>query len=775
MRYRPPSNRWDVQFEVDYEQNLKDIEKDITGVQKQIDIAVVEGDSSPAADQARVDANGNVKSSLKTRLDDDYLEVTTQLTGMSEQKADQAYVDTKFGSMGNIKTFKGSCLFSALPTSGMSVDDYWYVTDKSTNYCYNGTSWVDIGNNLNIGEGTIQPKMMGFKSYPFVETAKLFNNVSTQGFYSDAVISISIVNADISKKYYVSDFWNNHAVNKNRCFTVKSSDGSIVYNFTGSASSTGIETIKVSHSNGSQLVAVINWGRVITQTSNYTFANTELSSIIARPKPEDGSIEFTKLAGKNTYDSTKVTDNSYIIGYNTTSFSPNIGSDPNRLVYTDTIPNNKIKLPYYPTMNNCTFLFGKAGIYDKVIGNSSLTTSTYVTLQSDNTSYVLDCIALIAEGYDTMKITFLKNNIPPYVKEYGVVPNDFTESTKGLIKNINPKKILLPSKIRIKVGTSFNIYLNNIIRFGDTYDFYRFYSTYPSYFIPRTKKHLEVSPQAVADYSWRLTAYDRNPLYGSITKNIDVKHVAANSGDNTTKKVMFLGDSMTNAAQYTQFVLDKFNAAAELMNIELIGTRGTGFNKHEGRSGWRAWEYVNLQTGEYGELINNPFFNPSTSKFDFSYYMSNNGFSGVDIVCINLGTNDVSRTNHNADSDITDSYTYMINSIKAYNPNVKILLWLPPVRAQFTYLSPEQKDTALRATELLINTFDNREGENIYLVPVYLNVDPENDYATTSLPLSNGSSKTYEYPSDIIHPATIGYQHIADVIYPYLKYVGGLS
>jgi hypothetical protein len=71
-------------------------------------------------------------------------------------KADKTYVDTKFGSMGNTKTFKGSCTFAALPTSGMNVDDYWYVTDQTTNYCYNGTSWVNIGNNLNVGSGSIK-------------------------------------------------------------------------------------------------------------------------------------------------------------------------------------------------------------------------------------------------------------------------------------------------------------------------------------------------------------------------------------------------------------------------------------------------------------------------------------------------------------------------------------------------------------------------------------------------------------------------------------------
>ncbi|WEA47294.1 GDSL-type esterase/lipase family protein [Priestia aryabhattai] len=104
MRYRAPNNAWDEQFEINYEQNLKDIEKDIisaedvanvakevsdsalavanqsnskseqavtkaNSVQEQFNQAVIEGDSSVEAAQARVDENGNVFDTLKAHLD----------------------------------------------------------------------------------------------------------------------------------------------------------------------------------------------------------------------------------------------------------------------------------------------------------------------------------------------------------------------------------------------------------------------------------------------------------------------------------------------------------------------------------------------------------------------------------------------------------------------------------------------------------------------------------------------------------------------------------
>lgn len=72
-------------------------------------------------------------------------------------KATKEYVDTKFGSIGETRIFKGSCTGAELAgKTGMLVDDYWYISDLNTNKCYNGTSWVDIGNSLNKSDTTLQ-------------------------------------------------------------------------------------------------------------------------------------------------------------------------------------------------------------------------------------------------------------------------------------------------------------------------------------------------------------------------------------------------------------------------------------------------------------------------------------------------------------------------------------------------------------------------------------------------------------------------------------------
>ena len=135
-----------------------------------------------------IDLNGYIKEEvfkeLKKKVENKTdKEEVEQISSQLDTKASLSYVDSKIGNMGNTKTFKGSCVFSALPTEA-NIDDYWYVTDKSTNYCWNGTTWVDIGSNLNIGDGTLTTSKFAFAPVVGVKSKNLFNkNNVTSGYY----------------------------------------------------------------------------------------------------------------------------------------------------------------------------------------------------------------------------------------------------------------------------------------------------------------------------------------------------------------------------------------------------------------------------------------------------------------------------------------------------------------------------------------------------------------------------------------------------------------
>ena len=157
--------------------------------------------------------------------------------------------------------------------------------------------------------------------------------------------------------------------------------------------------------------------------------------------------------------------------------------------------------------------------------------------------------------------------------------------------------------------------------------------------------------------------------------------------------------------------------------------------------------------------------------------MNKHNYSTVDYVFINLGTNDLGRNHHNSDSDILESYDFMINSIKAFNPNVKILLWLPPTRALGAIGTNKSSiNASLRANQLFIDNYGNRENENLFLVPVYFNIDPYHDYNYQEVNVSDRNSKFKELKcTDTVHPATEGYYKIADVIYAWIKYMAYLE
>lgn len=145
--------------------------------------------------------SGQIEGKDQEILDAHYSNVTGQtsanigsrMDGFDSQladKANQSYVDSKFGQLGSIFTFKGSDTTANINAkTGATVGDYWYSTDGNTNLAWNGTSWVDIGNNLKIGDNTITPEKTSF--FDTIEYKNLFNknNVTTGWINTDGTFN----------------------------------------------------------------------------------------------------------------------------------------------------------------------------------------------------------------------------------------------------------------------------------------------------------------------------------------------------------------------------------------------------------------------------------------------------------------------------------------------------------------------------------------------------------------------------------------------------------
>lgn len=226
------------------------------------------------------------------------------------------------------------------------------------------------------------------------------------------------------------------------------------------------------------------------------------------------------------------------------------------------------------------------------------------------------------------------------------------------------------------------------------------------------------------------------------------------------KKVLFIGDSYTAAGVYPKYVYDKLESLGK--TVTLIGTQGTSPYKHEGHSGWRNYTYANCAKGsddipELGNTIN-PFWNPATSKFDFSYYIQNNSLLTPDIVFINLGTNDFTQSVERTEKETLNAMNTIVNSIKSYDSNIKIIHWCPALTPIGIKGFVNHWDGIIKYTNLLVKNFTD-------FCPVRYAFSPSED-GQFETRVINGHE--YRVLKDWNHPSDIGYEHIANMICGYI-------
>jgi hypothetical protein len=239
----------------------------------------------------------------------------------------------------------------------------------------------------------------------------------------------------------------------------------------------------------------------------------------------------------------------------------------------------------------------------------------------------------------------------------------------------------------------------------------------------------------------------------------------------TNKKVLFIGDSLTNAGFYPYEIQKHLSGEG----VESIGTVTTTAYldsdpavttkvsvKHEGRGGWSAQDYIS-KASKSG--VPNAFWNPSTASFDFAFYLSNNGFSLPDIVFINLGTNGTV----NPQAEINAIKT-IITSIRAYSATVPIVVSAiaPGNATQNRYVDIYL--TQIR--ELQIAEFDG-EMSNVWVAPIYLNINRETDWKTQVVAESSRNTLEVTRQIDSVHPSKYGYYKFADIYWSVIQKILG--
>lgn len=217
---------------------------------------------------------------------------------------------------------------------------------------------------------------------------------------------------------------------------------------------------------------------------------------------------------------------------------------------------------------------------------------------------------------------------------------------------------------------------------------------------------------------------------------------------------LVIGDSTINSGVVTQTLLDVYEKNNK--KLTLLGTNGTYPNFHEGRSGWTSSMYCNEESDG---IYHNYFYN---GDFNFTYYMTSQGYEEIDFIIIQLGINDIkTMTLENYSSKkVLSHFKEMILSIREYDSELPIILGvtIPPSEDVEKYNDSstissefEYRNNIIHFASDLMEYFN--EYENVYFSPINCVINSKTQF------------------KDAIHPNQDGYKTIAN---EYVKSINGI-
>ncbi|WP_341356639.1 GDSL-type esterase/lipase family protein [Rossellomorea sp. y25] len=687
-------------------------------VQEQFNQVVIEGDSSVEAAQARVDAGGNSFPTLKDRLD----------------TSDELLAEKL--SQGNVSV--------ADINKNLGKFDQTYMTDEFLQQMAGNTPINSVPANYSL---TLKKS-----TYSKVVSKNLFDKSAALNGRIDGTNGSYVADSN----YYTSEHIPVDAGN-----TLKFSANVSRYAF---------------YDGNKNFVSGANLGTaiselVVPQGANFvrvTFYFTNLDTFIVSVGTLPASYEPYKMAIEGTYladvDGKSLKDESIseakttffelgknialkkyaISGKYVSSTDGTLKTNADYTVY-HMIPLEELTAYAY-NYDGQVALYGADQLYKRgifgggVAGNKTLTTNAgevYGSFSTKETDIFQVEKGTSATSFEEPGYFVKKTSLPP--------------SIQGEIEDVI---INLPSKLYATVNEEFNVCISNILK--EKQDSYNV--NFECSFGKQTKDRFTGVPTTTGTKSLIIEVYERSKLVSSKTVSIIVSNPRT-----TPIKVLLMGDSTVRSdtngdgigeGLITQRLISKLGS-----NIQLIGTHGTAPNLWEGRGGWTAGKY---RTGDSYEGVVNPFHNPSTTDFDFSYYMSNQGFSGVKVVIIQLGINDTFSPTSDSSlttriSEVKGNFDHIINSIKAYDPNIKVAL-------NITIPPNDSQDMFGNAYGVGQAQWRYKYNNHIWVSELIKSYQSNNDLINT-----HSSIDTKVNISDGVHPNTAGYNQMGDSVFSYLN------
>ena len=762
----------------------------VNNIQAQVNQLVVEGDSSVEAAQARVDAEGNVFATLKERLDTKETQfaneigiLSNDITDLQSQKADITYVNNQLA----LKRDKSAKITNADLDISTDANKIKLVNlSDEVLQAMAGTTPVNVTPGPNsVTQEKIAPGAVTFEK---INEAVRGKNI----FNKDTVINNAYIVYDNGQvvtghpTYCASDFilvepntdyYFTKVLNKHYAFY------DINKKWIGPSTNGGASTGQVvrTPANASYMrvtlymtdvaSAQIEKGTAGTsyEPYSYTFDYLVLKSsnipdgIIDKNHIKDQAVSLKSIEGaelgKNLFNKDNVTPDKYVLYSN-----GQLGDNTNYVAtdYIEVEPNTQYTRNYSHQMAfydaNKTYISG-INVDWSNIGVTTFTTPA-------NAKYVRLTVAKTA--VDTFQLE--KGSVATSYEPYG-----YKLKYLQIPKEEDEFLLFLPSEICIAVGRTIELYNRQVCWTGNINNYHFKWECNVGKPMAR-KWSCTATSEMIGEYPLTVTVYDNNmdvvAQAQTIVKIVDFDLT-------TEKKILPIGDSLTNAKPWLAEVRSLSNGKIRFVGTRWNGDVQGGYLNHEGRSGASAKWYLNDSTYDFdnnGVGQNNPFWNPATQKFDFNYYRTTYGIN-PDAVQIFLGTNGIALD----PTENANNIKSIVDGIQESDPDIPIFVVNTLYRGGQDGIGKQlstdgyssgsgvwKLEEDRKVFNLMVRLYDLlKDYDNLYFVPVALTHDSEYNFKnpTIKTPVNPRSEIATIEDVEATHPQVAGYLQMADIIF----------
>jgi lysophospholipase L1-like esterase len=350
-------------------------------------------------------------------------------------------------------------------------------------------------------------------------------------------------------------------------------------------------------------------------------------------------------------------------------------------------------------------------------------------------------------------------------------------------------RLLIPEKIYAVPGVESNVYFNNVVTVINPAN-YVFDVDCPKGRNDLKRWRFTPGKSDVGTWKWKIRVIDDSGEVAQAESELVV--LPPDVGKDRKISMLVIGASYISGGNIP-FRVAELMAAPGNPEFRTIGTRGKGNARHEGYGGWR-WSSFLTRWGYTGKSkndgmhpdrpvgFNSPFIFDKDGKgvFDLNrYFQLNNGGKIPDAVSFQLGMNDVFSAKDDTIRERTkaslEGMEKLIAEFRKLQPAPEIFVCTGiPGSGQdgfgANYACGQSSWQFRKNLDFYIRALQKKSRElGFNLVPMFINVDTENNYPVRKQPLNAENPKETALLNNGIHPTRYGYFQMGDTLYCCLK------